>query len=77
MIHWIQLVLGQTHRDSIVEASDLPSPICGHAVVNAEIGGTTIGYFVRNAALLLREVKPSQVVLAVGINGQTHPKNFS
>jgi lysophospholipase L1-like esterase len=54
--------------DSIVEAADLPASICGHAVINAGIGGTTIGYFVRNAALLLREVRPSLVVLAVGIN---------
>jgi lysophospholipase L1-like esterase len=54
--------------DSIVEASDPPASICGHAVVNAGIGGTTIGYFARNAELLLREVKPSLVVLAVGIN---------
>jgi lysophospholipase L1-like esterase len=54
--------------DSIVEAADLPASICGHVVVNAGIGGTTIGYFVRNAAPLLREVKPSLIVLAVGIN---------
>jgi lysophospholipase L1-like esterase len=54
--------------DSIVEASDLPQSICGHTVVNAGIGGTTIGYFVRNTAQLLRGVKPSLVVLAVGIN---------
>jgi lysophospholipase L1-like esterase len=54
--------------DSVVEAADLPASICGHAVVNAGIGGATIGYFVRNAALLLRDVKPSLIVLAVGIN---------
>jgi hypothetical protein len=57
--------------DSIVEAADLPKSICGHPVVNAGIGGMTIGYFVRNASLLLQNTKPALVVLAVGVNDAT------
>jgi hypothetical protein len=54
--------------DSIVEAADLPASICGHPVINAGVGGATIGYFVRNAPLLLEDTRPSLVVLAVGVN---------
>jgi hypothetical protein len=51
------VVLGE----NIAEASDLPSSIRGHDVVNAGIGGTTIRYFVYNAALLLREANASNL----------------
>ena len=37
------------------------SSIRGHDVVNAGIGGTTIRYFVYNAALLLREANASNL----------------
>ena len=54
--------------DSIVESALLPTSLCGHAVINAGIGGATIGFFTRYAEIITRNSEPALTVLAVGIN---------
>jgi lysophospholipase L1-like esterase len=54
--------------DSITEAAILPGAICGHAVVNAGIGGSGVDELLREAPLLLKEKSPALVVLAIGTN---------
>jgi lysophospholipase L1-like esterase len=54
--------------DSITEAAVLPAAICGHAVVNAGIGGDGVDELLKNAPLLLEGKSPALVVLAIGIN---------
>ena len=59
--------------DSIVESSLLPPSICGHPVINAGIGGATIGFFTRYASLIIDGSEPELVVLSVGINDANTP----
>jgi len=54
--------------DSIVEASILPSEIGGHPVINAGVGGATIGFFGVYAAMFAEVTTPALIVLSVGIN---------
>jgi lysophospholipase L1-like esterase len=54
--------------DSIVEGAPLPEMLCGHAVVNGGVTGSTVEYFERHAAELLGSARPKLIVLAVGIN---------
>ena len=46
----------------------LPAALCGHPIINAGIGGATIGFFTRHAEIILRDTKPKLVVLSVGVN---------
>jgi hypothetical protein len=54
--------------DSIVESALLPPTLCGHPVINAGVGGATIGFFTRYAEIIVNNSKPELVVLSVGIN---------
>jgi hypothetical protein len=54
--------------DSIVESAILPPSLCGHPIINAGVGGATIGFFVRYASIIARDANPSLLILAVGIN---------
>jgi len=54
--------------DSIVEAAILPSEIGGHPVINAGVGGATIGFFEAYAAMFAEVTTPALIVLSVGIN---------
>ena len=54
--------------DSITEAAVLPGAICGHAVVNAGIGGAGVDELLKDAPLLLEGISPALVVLAIGTN---------
>lgn len=54
--------------DSITEMSRLPEEIDGRPVVNAGIGGATVADFVAIAPRLMRDFKPSLIVVALGAN---------
>jgi lysophospholipase L1-like esterase len=54
--------------DSITEAAVLPDAICGHAVVNAGIGGAGVGQLQNVVPTLLDGKSPALVVLAIGTN---------
>jgi lysophospholipase L1-like esterase len=54
--------------DSITEMAKLPDAIDGHPVVNAGVGGASIGDFISLAPNLLDGVKPSLCVIALGAN---------
>lgn len=54
--------------DSITEAATLPETICGHAVVNAGIGGANVDDLIAVASSLLQGKSPSLVVVAIGTN---------
>lgn len=54
--------------DSITEAATLPSTICGHAVVNAGIGGADVSDLSSVAPSLLAGKAPALVVVAIGTN---------
>ncbi len=54
--------------DSIVEAAILPLALCGRPIINAGIGGATIGFFTRYAEIITRNSDPELVVLSVGVN---------
>lgn len=54
--------------DSITEWAMLPDKICGHAVVNAGIGGANVGDLVNFAPLLFEDKSPALVVIAIGTN---------
>lgn len=63
--------------DSIVESALLPASLCGHPVINAGIGGATIGFFTRYAEIIVNDSKPELVVLSVGVNDAGIPlENF-
>lgn len=63
--------------DSIVESALLPTSVCGHAVINAGIGGATIGFFTRYAEIIVKGSKPELIVLSVGVNDAGIPlENF-
>ena len=54
--------------DSITEAAVLPGAICGHAVVNAGIGGIGADELLKVAPSLLEGKSPALVVVAIGTN---------
>jgi lysophospholipase L1-like esterase len=54
--------------DSITEAAVLPGAICGHAVVNAGIGGAGVDELLKVAPSLLEGKSPALVVVAIGTN---------
>jgi lysophospholipase L1-like esterase len=54
--------------DSITESAVLPNAICGHAVVNAGIGGAGVDYLLKVEASLLAGKSLALVVVAVGTN---------
>lgn len=54
--------------DSLTEAAPLPAAICGHAVVNAGIGGANASSTRDGLATLLAGVSPALIVLAIGTN---------
>ncbi|MES5485953.1 GDSL-type esterase/lipase family protein [Bradyrhizobium sp. INPA03-11B] len=54
--------------DSITEMARFPEEACGHVVVNAGVGGTTISHFDNLAPGLLGRVKPYAIVVALGAN---------
>ncbi|KRR21918.1 SGNH/GDSL hydrolase family protein [Bradyrhizobium retamae] len=66
--------------DSITEMAPLPRQICGHAVVNAGVGGMTIQEAKRLAGRVMDEGGAFIVALAVGANdagSQTARQDFS
>lgn len=54
--------------DSITEAALLPSSICGHDIVNAGIGGMTVGSYLPLAKQLLAGRRVQSIVIALGTN---------
>ncbi len=54
--------------DSLIEATMFPSEICGHAVVNAGIGGARLQDFGGTGFRLLDGNHPALIVLALGVN---------
>ena len=54
--------------DSIVESALLPPALCGHPIINAGVGGATIGFFTRYASLIEGDSNPALILLSVGIN---------
>jgi lysophospholipase L1-like esterase len=54
--------------DSITEAALLPSSICGHDIVNAGIGGMTVGSYLPLARQLLAGRRVQSIVIALGTN---------
>jgi lysophospholipase L1-like esterase len=54
--------------DSITEAALLPSSVCGHDVVNAGIGGMTVGSYLPLAKQLLAGRRVQSIVIALGTN---------
>lgn len=54
--------------DSITEGAILPNTICGHAVVNAGIGGAGVDELVNDAPSLLADKSAALVVIAIGTN---------
>lgn len=54
--------------DSIVETAFLPASICGHPVINAGIGGATVGFLVRYAEAIVNNSNPPLIVISVGLN---------
>jgi lysophospholipase L1-like esterase len=62
--------------DSIVEASTLPRSLCGHAIVNAGIGGASTSSHL--GAMLARELGGKQaalVVVSLGTNDAAIPES--
>jgi lysophospholipase L1-like esterase len=63
--------------DSIVEASTLPRSLCGHAIVNAGIGGTStasnLGSFLSES---LGDKQAALVVVALGTNDAAIPHSL-
>jgi GDSL-like lipase/acylhydrolase family protein len=63
--------------DSITEMARLPEAIEGHPVINAGIGGATIGDFLTLAPRLLERSKPHIIAAALGTNGsETTRQNY-
>ena len=54
--------------DSITEAALLPSSLCGHDVVNAGIGGMTVGSWLPLAKQLLAGRRVQSIIIALGTN---------
>ena len=54
--------------DSIVESALLPPLLCGRPIINAGVGGATIGFFARYASIIENDANLSLLILAVGIN---------
>lgn len=54
--------------DSITEAAILPNAICGHAVVNAGIGGAGVYQLRKAVPALLNDRSPTLIVVAIGTN---------
>jgi lysophospholipase L1-like esterase len=54
--------------DSITEAALLPSSICGHDIVNAGIGGMTVGSYLPFAKKLLAGRRVQSIIVALGTN---------
>ena len=54
--------------DSIIEMAPLPREVCGHQVVNAGIGGFTIGEYARIVPRLFTNSRPFFIVSALGAN---------
>jgi lysophospholipase L1-like esterase len=54
--------------DSITEAALLPSSVCGHDIVNAGIGGMTVGSYLPLAKQLLAGRRVESIVIALGTN---------
>jgi lysophospholipase L1-like esterase len=54
--------------DSITEAALLPSSVCGHDVVNAGIGGMTVGSYLPLAKQLLAGRRVQSILIALGTN---------
>ena len=54
--------------DSITEAALLPSSVCGHDVVNAGIGGMTVGSYLPLAEQLLTGRRVQSIIIALGTN---------
>jgi lysophospholipase L1-like esterase len=57
--------------DSITEGAPLPSSICGHAVVNAGIGGMTAQSYLPLATQFLTNEAAGLIVVALGTNDST------
>lgn len=54
--------------DSLIEATMFPSAICGHAVINAGIGGAKLSDFGRTGFRFLYGSRPALIVIALGVN---------
>jgi len=54
--------------DSITEAALLPSSICSHDIVNAGIGGMTVGSYLPLAEQLLTGRRVQSIIIALGTN---------
>ncbi len=68
--------------DSNTEATLLPRTLCGLDVINAGIGGATVGTFQRATDELMTGAKPALVILAIGSNdawasSHTSPEVFA
>lgn len=71
--------LAQTERpiilvgDSITEGALVPSSVCGHPVVNAGIGGMTVGSYFPIAQKLLVDETAEMIVIELGTNDSIIP----
>ncbi len=54
--------------DSLTEAAPLPASVCGHAVVNAGIGGANVTSMFDALPEILRGTSPALIVVALGTN---------
>ena len=54
--------------DSITEAALMPSSVCGHDIVNAGIGGMTVGSYLPLAEQLLAGRRVQSIIIALGTN---------
>jgi lysophospholipase L1-like esterase len=54
--------------DSITEAALMPSSVCGHDIVNAGIGGMTVGSYLPFAKQLLAGRQVESIIIALGTN---------
>lgn len=59
--------------DSITEAALMPSSVCGRDIVNAGIGGMTVGSYLPFAKQLLAGRQVESIVVALGTNDSVSP----
>ncbi|MET4210535.1 SGNH/GDSL hydrolase family protein [Bradyrhizobium sp. LA2.1] len=54
--------------DSITESALLPAEVCGHALINAGVGGATVNSYLRAIIRGIPPFKASVIVVALGTN---------
>jgi hypothetical protein len=60
--------------DSITELAALPHQLCGHAVINAGIGGLRVKDFETIAQRVVQKQRPFMIVIALGANDRGSPQ---